>query len=111
MSSQLEEETMTINIEEITTKLLNLRAYSKKLSQSFEHETELPDDAVPFLIACVENAYMAYEAANDASRAQAHEILVEWLTRSSRFYLCRVMLSSLAPWTFEFPKTHDFYFT
>ena len=101
---------MTLEIEEITSKLLNLRSYSKKLSQRLEHEIELPDDAVPFLIERIEAAYARYESASAVELADAHDELKEWLIRSSRFYLCRIMLADLKPWEFEFPKARDFYF-
>jgi cytosine/adenosine deaminase-related metal-dependent hydrolase len=94
---------MELDINEVVSKLWNLRSYSKELSQRMEHEEELPDDAVPFLVERIENAFTRCEAATVANKADAHEVLAEWLIRSYRFYVCRLVKFD-TPWVFTFPK-------
>lgn len=102
---------MTFNIEEITSKLWDLRSYSRTLSKRLEHETELPEEKpIPYLVDRLEKAFILFESAESDGITGARYELNEWLIRSSRFYLCRVMMGNLPPWTFEFPSAQDYYF-
>jgi len=92
-----------IEYEDIAVRLFDLRAYSQQLSRKMEHEDELPDDAVPFLIERLEEAFERYGTSSAANRAEAHDTLGYWLVKSYRFYLTRLMVADL-PWSFRFPR-------
>lgn len=91
-----------LDINDIITRLFDLRAYSRELSQRMVHETELPEDAVPYLVGRIEDAYARCEAASAVDKADAYQELGEWLIRSYRYYVCRLVVLD-APWVFKFP--------
>lgn len=93
-----------LDVNDIITRLADLRMYSPILAQRMPHEEELPEDAAPFLIERIEKAYARCEAATVANKADAHEELSIWLIRSSRYYLTRLIQAD-NPWCFRFPKS------
>jgi hypothetical protein len=94
---------LEFDIDDVISKLWNLRLYSEELSQRLTHETALPEDPIPFLIERIESAYIRYEAAATGDEVEAQEELAEWLAQSYRFYLRRLARFD-RPWAFTFPK-------
>jgi hypothetical protein len=95
-----------IDFEEICERLRELQAYSPTLALRMEHEVELPEVAVPFLIERLEKAYARCDLAGPESMDEAVGELATWLVKSFQFYLARLMSwSREAPWCFRFPKT------
>ena len=93
-----------LDVNDIITRLMDLRIYSPELAHRMEHEDELPDDdAALFLVERIESAYGRCEAATAADKADAHEELSLWLIRSYRYYLARLAMAA-NPWIFRFPK-------
>lgn len=99
-----------LDIGDICGRLLDLRAYSATLSKKLEHEEELPEDAVPFLVERLQQAFARCESANAAERGEAMEELAHWLVKSHQFYLVRLLhWATEAPWAFRFPKAEGHY--
>jgi hypothetical protein len=94
-----------IDIGDIVDRLLDLRTYSPELAQRMEHETELPEDAVPFLIDRIECAFVACEDVTAEAKPRAFSELTAWLIISYQFYLMRLAREGGNPWMFTFPKT------
>jgi hypothetical protein len=93
-----------IDIGDIVEKLLDLRTYSPELAQRMEHEKELPDDAVPFLIERIEASFAACEDVTAETKLKAFSELTAWLIISYQFYLMRLSRED-NPWMFTFPKS------
>ena len=92
-----------IDIGDIGEKLLDLHAYSPELAQRMAHETDLPDDAVPFLIDRIEASFAACENVTAEDKPRAFSELTAWLIFSYQFYLMRLAHAD-SPWMFTFPK-------
>ena len=93
-----------IDIGDIVEKLLDLRTYSPELAQRMDHEKELPDDAVPFLIERIEVSFAACEDVTAETKLKAFSELAAWLIISYQFYLMRLSRED-NPWMFTFPKS------
>ena len=93
-----------IDVGDIVEKLLDLRTYSPELAQRMEHEKELPDDAVPFLVTRIEDAFSACENVTEENKSKAFSELAAWLIISYQFYLMR-LLREKNPWMFTFPES------
>lgn len=92
-----------LNVSDIIERLRDLACYSPSLAMKMEHEEELPDEAVPFLIERLESTYLACEKATPANRIALAEELYFWLSKSYKFYLMRLARAE-NPWIFRFPK-------
>jgi len=99
-----DEAVVELDIDDVISKLWNLRLYSEELSQRLTHETALPEDPIPFLIERIESAFIGYEAATPANKEDAEDELAHWLARSYQFFLRRLAKATNRPWTFTFPK-------
>ena len=93
-----------LDVGDIVERLLDLRTYNPELSKRMEHERELPDDAVPFLVTRIEAAFTACEDSTEEDRLKAFSELSAWLIISYQFYLMRLARES-NPWMFTFPKS------
>lgn len=93
-----------IDIGDIVEKLLDLRTYSPELAQRMDHEMELPEDAVPFLVMKIEAAFAACEGVTAESKSKAFAELTAWLIISYQFYLMRLSREK-NPWMFTFPES------
>jgi len=96
----------SLELGDITSRLLELQIYSPELAMAMEHEVGIPQIAVPFLVERIESAFARIEAATDAEKNDAHQDLSLWLIRSYRFYLTRLARAdSESLWCFRFPKS------
>ena len=93
-----------LDVGDIVERLLDLRTYSPELSKRMDHEKELPDDAVPFLVGRIEEAFAACEYATEGDKSKAFSELTGWLIISYQFYLMRLARDD-NPWMFTFPKS------
>jgi len=99
----LEVDIFPIEIDDVCTRLRELKACNSVLSQRMEHEEGIPDDAVPFLIERIETASVRCASATTPDRADAVDELMLWLVKSYQFYLTRLFTSSgETPWRFRF---------
>lgn len=95
-----------LDLNDIVARLKELGAYSPELSRRMDHEIELPEDAVSFLVERIETSFLRCEAATAANRADALDELSGWLIRSYRFYLARLATAGAdTVWCFRFPKS------
>jgi hypothetical protein len=69
-----------------------------------DHEKELPEDAVPFLVDRIESAFAACESVTAENKPSAFSELTAWLIISYQFYLMRLARED-NPWMFTFPKS------
>jgi hypothetical protein len=93
-----------LDVGDIVERLLDLRTYSPELSKRMDHEKELPDDAVPFLVGQIEAAFAACEDSTEENKSKAFSELTAWLIISYQFYLMRLARDD-NPWMFTFPKS------
>jgi len=100
-----------LDLADIVNRLLDLRAFSPALAMKLAHEDELPQDAVPFLVDRIEEAFARCGDGSGSDKSAAFEMLAEWLIRGYRFYICRLALAPGRPWCFSFPsrERHDEY--
>ena len=95
-----------LDLDRIVARLKDLGAYSPLLSRRMEHEVELPENAVTYLIDRIESSFLRCEAATAADSADAFEELSGWLVRSYQFYLTRLAMADAENlWCFGFPKS------
>jgi hypothetical protein len=95
-----------LNLNDIITRLRDLKNYSPQLARRMEHEDGLAEDAAAFLINKIESAILYCENATTAEEADAHEELTLWLSRSYQYYLQRLATAD-HPWIFRFPKSEE----
>lgn len=93
-----------LDVGDIIERLLDLRTYSPELSKRMDHEKELPEDAVPFLVERIEAAFAACEEVAMEDKSNAFSELTAWLIISYQFYLMRLARED-NPWMFSFPKS------
>jgi hypothetical protein len=93
-----------LDLNDIVTRLMDLRMYSPQLARRMDHEDGLPEDAAPFLVERIDEAFARCEAATASHKADAHEELALWLVMSYRYYLTRLAKAE-NPWCFRFPKS------
>lgn len=98
----------SLDLSDITSRLMDLQNYSPELAMAMEHEVGIPEIAVPFLIERIESAFSRIEAATGAEKNDAYQDLSLWLIRSYRFYLTRLARAdSESLWCFRFPKSDE----
>ena len=97
---------LELNIEDVISRLNELRTYRPLLAKRMDYEEELPEDAVPFLVERIEASYARCELATAANRDDACGELSVWLIRSFRFYLARLAMGGMDNlWRFRFSGT------
>ena len=94
---------MEINVSDVIERLHDLQMYSPTLARKLDHEDQLPEEAIAYLINRVEAAYDRAQKATVMNKGEAYVELGEWLTLSYRAYASRLLLADV-PWAFRFPK-------
>jgi hypothetical protein len=95
-----------IDVDDILTRLKDLKSYNAQLAKRLEHEIELPeDDPVTFLVEKIEQAYIRAQLCTPVTKAEAFEELAMWLVTSYKFYTTRLLLDNSRPWCFSFPSS------
>jgi hypothetical protein len=95
---------LELDVNQIIERLTELQAYSPVLARRTEHEKHLPENPAPWFVMKIERAFSRCENASVAERADAFQELEEWLRKSHRYFLER-LISSGIPWVFRFPKS------